>query len=123
MDRGLGDEGKVRIGGLIEEAVHGDLLHGRAIRVERYRRVEEVGECHLLFVPQSETARAAAIIDAMRGRSVVTVGESYAFLREVGMIALTADQNRVHLRINPELLRGANLIVSSKLLRVAEIHH
>jgi hypothetical protein len=37
------------------------------------------------------------------------------------MITLTAEQNRVRLRINPAALQAANLAVSSKLLRVAEI--
>lgn len=57
----------------------------------------------------------------MSDRSVVTVGETDAFLERGGMIALTTDRSRVRLRINPERLRAANLGVSSKFLSVAEI--
>ena len=53
--------------------------------------------------------------------SVVTVGETDSFLDRGGMIALTAERNRVRIHINPSLLRAANLDVSSKLLRIAEV--
>ena len=61
------------------------------------------------------------ILAVVNDRSVVTVGETDAFLERGGMIALTTDQNRVRLRINVDRLRAANLGVSSKLLSVAEI--
>jgi hypothetical protein len=60
-------------------------------------------------------------LGAVNGKSVVTVGETDAFIDRGGMIALTADKNRVRLHINPALLRAASLDVSSKLLRVAEV--
>jgi ribosomal protein L28 len=37
------------------------------------------------------------------------------------MIVLSAERNRVRLRINTSALRSASLDVSSKLLRVADI--
>ena len=67
--------------------------------------------------------RLARVLPGSEGRQLrsVTVGETDAFLDQGGMIALTADRNRVRLHINPSLLRAANLDVSSKLLRVAQI--
>ena len=61
------------------------------------------------------------ILAAVAGKSVVTVGETDAFLDRGGMIALTAERNRVRLHVNPGMLKAASLDVSSKLLRVAEV--
>lgn len=61
------------------------------------------------------------ILAAVAGRHVVTVGETDNFLDHGGMIALTAEQNRVRLRINSAALRATRLNVSSKLLQVADI--
>jgi len=61
------------------------------------------------------------ILSAVAGKSVVTVGETEGFLDRGGMIALTADRNRVRLQVNASSLRAAKVDVSSKLLRVAEI--
>jgi YfiR/HmsC-like len=74
-----------------------------------------------LFVSQPEESRLDKILGAVRDKSIVTVGETDAFLDRGGMIALTAENNRVRLHINPSLLRAASLDVSSKLLRVAEV--
>lgn len=117
----IGVIGDNPFGGLIEETVKGEMLRGRRIRVEYYRRPSDIGRCHVLFVGASEMHRADDIIAAVAGRSVLTVGETEAFLERGGMVALTADQNRVRLQINPARLRAENLAASSKLLRVAEI--
>lgn len=114
----LGDD---PFGPLLEEAVAGESFRGRGIQIERYRNVREIGRCHLLFVAASETGRLNEILAAVAGRSIVTVGETEAFIERGGMIALAADRNRVRLLIKPDALRAARLNVSSKLLRVAEI--
>ena len=111
------------LGSMLEETVKGETVRGRRIRVERYRRASDIARCHLLFVTAPETARSDAIIAAVAGQSVVTVGETNSFLDYGGMIALTAEHNRIRLWISPARLRAANLIASSKLLRVAEIKH
>lgn len=117
----IGVVGDNPFGRLIEDTVKGETLRGRRIRVEYYRRPSDIDRCHVLFASASEMNRADEIIAAVDGKSVVTVGETEAFLDLGGMIALTADQNRVRLRIAPARLRAENLAASSKLLRVAEI--
>ena len=117
----IGVVGEDPFGSLLNEAVRGETSRGRAIRIEHYAKAEALGKCHLLFVSHSEAARTETILGAVRGKSVVTVGETDAFLDRGGMIALTTDKNRVRLHINPSLLRAASLDVSSKLLRVAEV--
>lgn len=117
----IGVLGEDPFGPLLEEAVQGESFRGRSIAIERYRNVREVGRCHLLFVAASETGRLNEILSTVAGRSIVTVGETEAFIERGGMIALAADRNRVRLLVNPDALRAARLGVSSKLLRVAEI--
>jgi uncharacterized protein DUF4154 len=117
----IGIVGQDPFGSLLNEAVRGETSRGRAIRIEHYPKPDAIGKCHLLFVSQSEAARTEKILGAVGGKSVVTVGETDVFIDRGGMIALTADKNRVRLHINPSLLRAASLDVSSKLLRVAEV--
>ena len=114
--------GEDPFGRILDETVKGEVVKGRRIRVERYRRPSDVGRCHILFVAGSDNSQATAVLAAVADQSVLTVGEADTFLQQGGMIALTAEQNRVRLRISPARLRAANLVASSKLLRVAEIH-
>lgn len=116
----IGIVGEDPFGPLLNEAVAGETYHGRPIRIEHYRSARDIKRCHLLFVSRTEAGQTAEILAAVTGKNVVTVGENDAFIDRGGMIALTAEQSRVRLRINPVTLRAANVEVSSKLLRVAE---
>jgi YfiR/HmsC-like len=108
---------------LLKEAVSGETYHNRPIRIEHYRGPGDIRHCHLLFIGRSETSRLAEILQTVDSKSIVTVGETEDFLDRGGMISLPADRNRVHLRIKPSALYAANLSVSSKLLRVADVKY
>jgi YfiR/HmsC-like len=117
----IGIVGDDPFGSLLREAVEGETYHGRPIRVEHYRTPRDIKRCHILFVSRSLVDDMDEITSRVAGKNVVTVGETDGFLDHGGMIALTADRNKVHLRVNASSLRAANVDVSSKLLRVAEI--
>lgn len=117
----IGVIGDDPFGKLLNEAVEGETYHNRPIKIEHYRTSKDIRHCQLLFVPRSENPHLDQILAAVGGSSVVTVGETDDFLDRGGMITLPVDHNRVRLRIAPSPLRAANLSVSSKLLRVADV--
>src|SRR3954452_19122998 len=117
----IGVEGDDPFGSSLQEAVQGETYHGRPIRIEHYRTPRDIKRCHLLFASRSAMSQMGEILSAVAGKNIVTVGETDGFLEKGGMIALTAERNRVRLRVNTSSLRAANVDVSSKLLRVAEI--
>ena len=117
----IGIIGDDPFGPLLNEAIEGEKYHNRPIRIDHFRTPGDIKRCHLLFVSHVGAGRLDPILAAVAGKSVLTVSETEDFLNRGGMITLTAEQNRVRLRINPAALESANLTVSSKLLRVAEI--
>jgi hypothetical protein len=117
----IGIIGDDPFGSLLNEAVEGEKYHNRPIRIDHFRTPADIKRCHLLFVSHVGAGRLDPILAAVAGKNVVTVSETEDFLNRGGMITLTTEQNRVRLRINPAALQAANLAVSSKLLRVAEI--
>jgi hypothetical protein len=108
-------------GSLLNDAVAGEQVRGRSIRVEYYRNASEA-RCNILFVPASETERVARDLPRLHQRGIATVGESEAFLDAGGMIALIPMQNRVHLKVNLPIARSSRIELSSKLLRVADVY-
>jgi hypothetical protein len=118
----IGIIGDDPFGSLLNEAIEGEKYHNRPIRIDHFRTPADIKRCHLLFVSHVGAGRLDPILAAVAGKSVVTVSETEDFLNRGGMITLTAQQNRIRLRINPAALQAANLAVSSKLLRVAEIN-
>jgi hypothetical protein len=105
----------------LDAAAGGEKAGDRPIEVRRFRRIEEVGTCHILFISRSEIPRFDLILGALRGRSILTVGDFQNFSVRGGMIHFVMENNRVRMRINLEAAKHAGLSLSSKLLRSAQI--
>lgn len=114
----LGDD---PFGAFLDETVRGERLGARPIQVRRYRQVTDIEECDILFISQSERVRIPVILSVLQRRPVLTVSDADAFADRGGMIQFITDKNRIRLRINLEAAQAANLTISSKLLRVAEV--
>ena len=114
----LGDD---PFGPYLDETVRGETVNDRPLVVRRYRSVEEITVCHILFISRREDRRIKGILDSLRVRSVLTVSDADRFATRGGMIRFVTDHKRIRFRINLEAARAASLTLSSKLLRPAEI--
>ena len=117
----IGVLGEDPFGTYLDEIVSGETVNNRPLEIQRYRRVDEIKTCHILFISQSESKQLEQIVAALKGRSILTVSDSAGFTRQGGMIRFVTDKNKLRLRINLEAATAANLTISSKLLRPAEI--
>ncbi|HSY74834.1 MAG TPA: YfiR family protein [Dongiaceae bacterium] len=114
----LGDD---PFGDVLNEAVKDEQANGRKFVVERYARVEDVKNCHILFISQSETRHIGKIVDDLKGKPILTVGDIDGSAYRDVCVRFITENNKIRLRINIDSLKAANLVMSSKLLRVAEV--
>lgn len=105
----------------LDDIVQGETVRHRQLVVTRYRRVEDISTCHILFVSASETQRYEPILTALRGRPTLTVGETDGFATRGGMIRFVNERNRIGLQVNVGAAKEAGLTISSNLLRPARI--
>lgn len=117
----IGVLGADPFGPYLDETVRGESVGGHPLEVRRYRHVNEVGACHVLFISSSEAPRLREILARLRGRGTLTVGDVDQFTRNGGVVRFLTEKNRIKLRVNLEAARAAGLTISSKLLRSAEI--
>lgn len=114
----LGDD---PFGQVLDSTVNGEKVEGHPLVVRRFKRVEDIQDCQVLFISRSEIKRMQKILDGLKGRSVLTIGEVDGFCKGGGIIRFVTEQNKIRFRINPETAKNVNLTVSSKLLRLAQI--
>ena len=114
----LGDD---PFGPYLEELVRGERIGGRPLEVRHYRRAEEVRGCHILFISRSEDGHLEQILAQVRGRGLLTVGDTDGFNRRGGIIRFTTEGGKIRLRISVEAAKAAGLTISSKLLAHATI--
>lgn len=117
----IGILGADPFGSQLDETVRFENWNGHPFIVQRYPRLEDVKPCHLLFVSGSETRRLDKVVSSVKGKPVLTVADGDAVASREIMIRLITQNNRIRFKINLDLVREANLTISSKLLRVAEV--
>lgn len=117
----IGVLGQGPIAALLEDFLHGDVWRGRKIVLERYHRLEDARRCHVLFLGRSEHSRWPAVRAALDGRPILTISDAPNFARAGGIVQLVIEQNKLRLTINRGVARAAQLEISSKVLRLAEV--
>jgi len=117
----IGILGEDPFGAYLDEAVRDATVNSRPMAIRRFRRVEDVTACHILFIGLSEPAQLREALSGLKGRSILTVGEADGFSQLGGMIRFVVENNRIRLRINLDAAKAAGLSISSKLLRPATI--
>jgi hypothetical protein len=74
-----------------------------------------------LFINIADPDKLEGVVASLKGRSILTVSDAASFMRQGGMIRFLTVNKKIQLQINPEATKAADLAVSSKVLRLAEI--
>ncbi|HEX5220856.1 MAG TPA: YfiR family protein [Verrucomicrobiae bacterium] len=117
----IGILGNDPFGAILDEMVRGEKVKGHPLIVQRYRQVEEIQNCHVLFLSPSESNQVERILERLRGRSLLTVSDLEGFAQKGGIIRFVTDKGKIRFRVNLEAAKRADLTISSKLLKAAEI--
>lgn len=111
--------GSFTFGTTLAEAVRGQVAHGRRMEVRWAKQEGELRGCHLLFLSGLDRTRLARALEAVRGGTTLTVGESEEFLKLGGMVNLASENGRTYFDVSLESVAQGPLKVSSKLLMLA----
>lgn len=114
----IGLSGANPFGSYLNQLVAGEKINGHPIVVRQITNISQVKDCHILFINGSNISEVLA---ATRQHSILTVSDAENFAARGGMIRFFIDNNKIRFQINPSVARAANLNISSKLLRLAEI--
>ncbi len=118
----IGVLGKNPFGTYLEETVTDEVINGHPIVVKYFDDIEEVKVCHILFINFTDPTKLELINTSLEGRNILTVSDAPYFLNKGGMIRFYTRNNKTQLQVNMEAVKATNLVISSKLLRLAEIY-
>jgi hypothetical protein len=117
----IGILGEDPFGTILERVIGEKTIRMKEISIQRYSNVQNVRECHILFIGQSEKWRLSTILKQLSNRHILTVSEIDGFTEQGGMIGLFIENNRIRFQINQDAIEAAELKISSKLLKLASI--
>jgi hypothetical protein len=116
----LGVVGEDPFGDALERTVKDKSLHGKRLEVRRFRSIDRLATCHILFVSASEAASLPRLMKTLEGAPVLTVSDMRGFLEGGGGIRLVMERRSVRFAINRRATDRAGLRVSSQLLKLAQ---
>jgi hypothetical protein len=113
--------GEDPFGRTIDDVVRGESIGPHSLVVRRLKKPGESSDCKILFIGRSESERLGDALAAVQGQSVLTVTDIEGAEKQGAIIVLFNDNNRIRMRINLAAAKSQQLVLSSKLLRPAEV--
>lgn len=117
----IGVMGENPFGSYLVQTVSGEKIKGHPIVVQYFKNESEIRACHILFINLPETNKPEQVLEAVQGKNILTVSDHADFIKQGGMIKFVTNNNKIKLQINIEACRKTRMVISSKLLRLAEI--
>jgi hypothetical protein len=115
--------GQDPFGRILDQTILDKTANGHPFIVKRFKKGEDAAGCQILFTSSSDQTYIRSLFAALKGSSVLTVGETEGFPQLGGIVNFTLKENKVRFEINVDAAERARLKISSKLLRVAKVVH
>ena len=109
------------IAAALVETVKGQNISGHSLEVWRAQESPSWRSCHLLFIAETETRKAAAGLAGIKMLPVLTVSDGKDFSQGGGIIELFVESGRMRFAINIDAAEGSGLRLSSRLLGLAKV--
>lgn len=104
----------------LETAARQIVVGKRTVTVRLIADVRQARQCAMVFLSVAERKRARAVVEALQGASVLTVGESEGFVASGGIIEFRLEEGKVRMEISEAAAKRAGLHISAKLLSLAQ---
>jgi len=103
-----------------EQMIEDKAVNGHRIEIAHPEGVPQARACQILFIALPEKVLRETL-QALKGSTVLTVGDTPGFVHMGGMINFVLDDNRVRFEINQKAAELAHLKLSARLLTVAKL--
>jgi hypothetical protein len=104
----------------LEQAAGQVVVEKRTVVVRQIADPHQGRECQIIFVSVSERKRVRAVMEAVQGASVLTVGESEGFIANGGVIEFRVEESKLRMEISASAGKLAGLRISAKLLSLSQ---
>ena len=103
------------------ETINNKKAKNKTIHIINLSRLRNLHQCQLLYINNLHRSRLIPLLQELKNQPILTIGESIEFVKAGGMIGLENTKGKIQLIINLPSLKQANLVISSRLLKLARI--
>lgn len=106
-------------GALLNAAIQGQQVGGRAVVLRRLPKAQSDSQCHIMFISGSAAQSVSDGINAMTGTPTLTITDSARDGSAKGIVHFVIHDNRVRFEIDEQVAAANRLTISSKILSLA----
>lgn len=103
------------------ENIDHKVVNNKTIQIINLSRLRNPEQCQLLYISTLEHNKLILLLAELQGQAILTVGEDMAFLQAGGMVGLDDVNGKIQLNINLPIVKQSELVISSRLLKLANI--
>ncbi|HEX2250524.1 MAG TPA: YfiR family protein [Gemmatimonadales bacterium] len=111
--------GQDPFGPVLDATVKGKVSHGRSLTVRRIQSSREASGCHVVFVSRETWRSHRELLESLRSKGLLTVGETDEFAQKGGVIGFIIQEETVRFVVNTDARDRAGLRISSRMLSLA----
>lgn len=115
----IGFLGKTPVSAKLADTVKNKTIQGREIFISQSNTIEGLRNCHIIYVPLTESARLVTALLTLKEAPILTVGESRDFLDKGGMIRVFLDHESMRFDVNLPQVQKAGLVLDPNMLSCA----
>ncbi len=104
----------------LDELVKSENQKDRIV-IDYPKKLEEIQDCHILFVGKAEEKRLKDISNRLKNQSVLIVSDISRFVYKGGMVGLITNSGRIKLEVNLKLVEEHGIKIDSNLLEISTI--
>jgi hypothetical protein len=101
------------------ESLAGKTIKNRRLVIRQFSRIEDLNECHILFINAAVKTSYTQILASISSRPVLTVSDGTGFANTGGIIEFVPVGDKIRFKINNRTAQQVNIRISSHLLRLA----
>ncbi len=83
-------------------------------------KLNNLNSCQIIFITAKADHKSKYILDYLKDKNSLTIGESPRFIQRGGMINFIRVSDKVKFEINDDAAKAVDLKIPSKVLRIAE---
>jgi len=95
-------------------------IKGKKVEIRYISTINEIDDCNLLFISQSENDRINQILSYTKEKPILTISDDIRFAKKGVLITLFVKNNQVGFDINQNAVQRAGLYISSLLLNLSK---
>ena len=117
----IGFVGESSMGEILKKMLDGKASESRSIRVLASPSEEQLPQCNIVYIAYSSPKKFRPVLEKLREKGVLTVGDDYSFALNGGMVGLVRAGDHIQIMINLEVVQESGLKISSRVLSLAAI--